>query len=226
MFVDRSVMVRVDEVDRQRAKRNPCWQQLYANGRLACDRGRSCRRSEKAGCTANSFSPSSKSPPGRNNETIGLRAMRRDGRDCTHGHEGRWIARTWCKDGSHGLPASTFLGSRPISLLADQPVGEPNPRNGLTQILGTVEFSSSREVLVNRNTVNAEGCDAGEHAEQGFDGIGGVQSWAADRKRRYRFDRRVSSRDRPPAVGKAHKPVFIDGGKFDAGTDILFKKAY
>ncbi len=66
------------------ARTAPVWQQLYATDDWHVTEA-IVRRAEKAGCTAIFLTVDS--PPGRNNETL-LRAMRRDGRDCTQCHVG------------------------------------------------------------------------------------------------------------------------------------------
>src|ERR1700676_5219615 len=64
------------------ARNAPVWQQLYATDDWHVTEAIG-HRAEKAGCTAIFLTVDS--PPGRNNETL-LRAMRRDGRDCTQCH--------------------------------------------------------------------------------------------------------------------------------------------
>src|ERR1700738_2476227 len=66
------------------ARNAPLWQQLYATDDWHVTEA-VVRRAEKAGCTAIFLTVDS--PPGRNSETL-LRAMRRDGRDCTQCHVG------------------------------------------------------------------------------------------------------------------------------------------
>jgi 4-hydroxymandelate oxidase len=66
------------------ARNAPVWQQLYATDDWRVTEA-IVRRAEKAGCPAILLTVDS--PPGRNNETL-LRAMRRDGRECTQCHVG------------------------------------------------------------------------------------------------------------------------------------------
>src|SRR5216683_1769724 len=66
------------------ARNASLWQQLYATDDWHVTEA-IVRRAEKAGCTAIFLTVDS--PPGRNTETL-LRAMRRDGRDCTQCHVG------------------------------------------------------------------------------------------------------------------------------------------
>src|SRR5882762_11056062 len=82
MMISTGSSCSVEEVSA--ARNASLWQQLYATDDWHVTEA-IVRRAERAGCTVIFLTVDS--PPGRNSETL-LRAMRRDGRDCTQCHVG------------------------------------------------------------------------------------------------------------------------------------------
>ncbi len=178
------------------ARNGPVWQQLYATDDWHVTEAL-VRRAEKAGCTAIFLTVDS--PPGRNSETL-LRAMRRDGRDCTQCHVG----------GSHdmvrrapmfaGIDVSRVTGLSPTNLSG-------NYLERLRKLV-TVKF------LV-KGIVTAEDATQAMHA--GVDGI--VVSNHGGRQEETLRSTIECLPEIVAAVGR-RIPVFIDGG-IRRGTDIF-----
>jgi isopentenyl diphosphate isomerase/L-lactate dehydrogenase-like FMN-dependent dehydrogenase len=178
------------------ARNAPVWQQLYATDDWHVTEA-IVHRAEKAGCTAIFLTVDS--PPGRNSETL-LRAMRRDGRDCTQCHVG----------GSHDMwrKAPMFAGID-VSRVTQLP---PTSLSGnfLERLrkLVTVKF------LV-KGVVTAE--DATQAMQAGVDGI--VVSNHGGRQEETLRSTIECLPEIVAAVG-GHIPVLIDGG-IRRGTDIF-----
>src|SRR5258708_10198324 len=178
------------------ARNAPVWQQLYATDDWRVTEA-IVRRAEKAGCTAILLTVDG--PPGRNSETL-LRAMRRDGRECTQCHVG----------GSHDMwrKAPMFVGvdvSRVTQLLPTTLSGDYLER---LRKLVTVKF------LV-KGVVTAEDATQAFHA--GVDGI--VVSNHGGRQEETLRSTIECLPEIVAAVG-GRIPVFIDGG-IRRGTDIF-----
>ena len=178
------------------ARTAPVWQQLYATDDWHVTEA-IVRRAEKAGCTAILLTVDS--PPGRNSETL-LRAMGRDGRDCTQCHVG----------GSHDMwrKAPMFAGidvSRVTQLL-------PTTLSG--NYLERLRKLVSVKFLV-KGIVTAEDATQAFHA--GVDGI-----VVSNHGGRQEETLRSTSECLPEIVAAVDGriPVFIDGG-IRRGTDIF-----
>jgi isopentenyl diphosphate isomerase/L-lactate dehydrogenase-like FMN-dependent dehydrogenase len=171
------------------------WQQLYATDDWHVTEA-IVRRAEKAGCTAIFLTVDS--PPGRNSETL-LRAMRRDGRDCTQCHVG----------GSHDMVrrAPMFAGIDVSRVTALSPSLSVNYLERLRKLV-TVKF------LV-KGIVTAEDATQAMHA--GVDGI--VVSNHGGRQEETLRSTIECLPEIVAAVGR-RIPVFIDGG-IRRGTDIF-----
>jgi 4-hydroxymandelate oxidase len=177
------------------ARNAPVWQQLYATDDWHVTEAL-VRRAEKAGCTAIFLTVDS--PPGRNSETL-LRAMRRDGRDCTQCHV----------DGSHDMVrrAPMFAGIDVSRVTALSPNLSGNYLERLRKLV-TVKF------LV-KGIVTAEDATQAMHA--GVDGI--VVSNHGGRQEETLRSTIECLPEIVTAVG-GRIPVFIDGG-IRRGTDIF-----
>jgi 4-hydroxymandelate oxidase len=177
------------------ARNAPVWQQLYATDDWHVTEAL-VRRAEKAGCTAIFLTVDS--PPGRNSETL-LRAMRRDGRDCTQCHVG----------GSHDMVrrAPMFAGIDVSRVTALSPNLSGNYLERLRKLV-TVKF------LV-KGIVTAEDATQAMHA--GVDGI--VVSNHGGRQEETLRSTIECLPEIVTAVG-GRIPVFIDGG-IRRGTDIF-----
>jgi isopentenyl diphosphate isomerase/L-lactate dehydrogenase-like FMN-dependent dehydrogenase len=177
------------------ARNAPVWQQLYATDDWHVTEA-IVRRAEKAGCTAIFLTVDS--PPGRNSETL-LRAMRRDGRDCTQCHVG----------GSHDMVrrAPMFAGIDVSRVTALSPSLSVNYLERLRKLV-TVKF------LV-KGIVTAEDATQAMHA--GVDGI--VVSNHGGRQEETLRSTIECLPEIVAAVGR-RIPVFIDGG-IRRGTDIF-----
>jgi 4-hydroxymandelate oxidase len=177
------------------ARNGPVWQQLYATDDWHVTEAL-VRRAEKAGCTAIFLTVDS--PPGRNSETL-LRAMRRDGRDCTQCHVG----------GSHDMVrrAPMFAGIDVSRVTALSPNLSGNYLERLRKLV-TVKF------LV-KGIVTAEDATQAMHA--GVDGI--VVSNHGGRQEETLRSTIECLPEIVTAVG-GRIPVFIDGG-IRRGTDIF-----
>jgi 4-hydroxymandelate oxidase len=178
------------------ARNGPMWQQLYATDDWHVTEA-VVRRSEKAGCTAIFLTVDS--PPGRNSETL-LRAMRRDGRDCTQCHVG----------GSHDLVrrAPMFTGIDVSRVTALSPTTLSGHYLERLRKLVTVKF------LV-KGIVTAE--DATQALHAGVDGI-----VVSNHGGRQEETLRSTIECLPEIVAAVDRriPVFIDGG-IRRGTDIF-----
>jgi isopentenyl diphosphate isomerase/L-lactate dehydrogenase-like FMN-dependent dehydrogenase len=178
------------------ARKAPLWQQLYATDDWRVTEA-IVRRAEKAGCTAILLTVDS--PPGRNSETL-LRAVRRDGRDCTQCHVG----------GAHDMwrRAPMFAGvdvSR-VTQLA--------PLNLSVSFLERLRKLVTVKFLV-KGVVTAEDATQAFHA--GVDGIV-VSNHGGRQEETLR-----STIECLPEIVTAvdgRIPVFIDGG-IRRGTDIF-----
>ena len=178
------------------ARNAPVWQQLYATDDWHVTEA-IVRRAEKAGCTAIFLTVDT--PPGRNSETL-LRAMRRDGRDCTQCHAG----------GSHdmwrkapmfaGIDVSRITQLSPLSLSGDY----------LERLRKLVTVK-----LLVKGIVTAE--DATQAMRAGVDGI--VVSNHGGRQEETLRSTIECLPEIVAAVG-GRIPVFIDGG-IRRGTDIF-----
>jgi isopentenyl diphosphate isomerase/L-lactate dehydrogenase-like FMN-dependent dehydrogenase len=155
------------------------------------------RRAEKAGCTAIFLTVDS--PPGRNNETL-IRAMRRDGRDCTQCHVG----------GTHDLwrKAPMFAG------IDVSQVTQLSPTNLSVSYLERLRKLVSVKFFV-KGIVTAE--DAIQALQAGVDGI-----VVSNHGGRNEETLRSTIECLPEIVAAVDKrmPVFIDGG-IRRGTDIF-----
>jgi 4-hydroxymandelate oxidase len=178
------------------ARNAPVWQQLYATDDPHVTEA-IVRRAEKAGCTAIFLTVDS--PPGRNSETL-LRAMRRDGRDCTQCHVG----------GSHDMwrKAPMFAGID-VSRVTQLP---PTSLSG--DYLERLRKLVSVKFLV-KGVVTAEDATLAMHA--GVDGI--VVSNHGGRQEETLRSTIECLPEIVAAVG-GRIPVFIDGG-IRRGTDIF-----
>jgi 4-hydroxymandelate oxidase len=178
------------------ARNGPMWQQLYATDDWHVTEA-VVRRAEKAGCTAIFLTVDS--PPGRNSETL-LRAMRRDGRDCTQCHVG----------GSHDLVrrAPMFAGIDVSRVTALSPTTLSGHYLERLRKLVTVKF------LV-KGIVTAE--DATQALHAGVDGI-----VVSNHGGRQEETLRSTIECLPEIVAAVDRriPVFIDGG-IRRGTDIF-----
>jgi 4-hydroxymandelate oxidase len=177
------------------ARKAPVWQQLYATDDWHVTEAL-VRRAEKAGCTAIFLTVDS--PPGRNNETL-LRAMRRDGRNCTQCHVG----------GTHDMwrKAPMFAGIDVSQITQLSPNLSVNYLERLRKLV-TVKF------LV-KGIVTAEDATQAMHA--GVDGV--VVSNHGGRNEETLRSTVECLPEIVAAVGK-RIPVFIDGG-IRRGTDIF-----
>jgi isopentenyl diphosphate isomerase/L-lactate dehydrogenase-like FMN-dependent dehydrogenase len=177
------------------ARKAPVWQQLYATDDWHVTEAL-VRRAEKAGCTAIFLTVDS--PPGRNNETL-LRAMRRDGRNCTQCHVG----------GTHDMwrKAPMFAGIDVSQVMQLSPNLSANYLERLRKLV-TVKF------LV-KGIVTAEDATQAMHA--GVDGV--VVSNHGGRNEETLRSTVECLPEIVAAVGK-RIPVFIDGG-IRRGTDIF-----
>ncbi len=178
------------------ARNAPVWQQLYATDDWRVTEA-IVRRAEKAGCTAILLTVDG--PPGRNSETL-LRAMRRDGRECTQCHVG----------GSHDMwrKAPMFVGvdvSRVTQLLPTTLSGDYLER---LRKLVTVKF------LV-KGVVTAEDATQAFHA--GVDGIV-VSNHGGRQEETLRST--IECLPEIVAAVDGRIPVLIDGG-IRRGTDIF-----
>jgi 4-hydroxymandelate oxidase len=178
------------------ARAAPVWQQLYATDDWHVTEA-IVRRAEKAGCTAIFLTVDS--PPGRNNETL-LRAMRRDGRDCTQCHVG----------GSHDMwrKAPMFAGIDVSRVTQLSPTSLSGNFLERLRKLVTVKF------LV-KGVVTAE--DATQAMQAGVDGI--VVSNHGGRQEETLRSTIECLPEIVAAVG-GRLPVLIDGG-IRRGTDIF-----
>ena len=178
------------------ARTAPLWQQLYATDDWHVTEA-IVRRAEKAGCTAIFLTVDS--PPGRNSETL-LRAMRRDGRDCTQCHVG----------GSHDMwrKAPMFAGID-VSRVTQLP-----PTNLSVDFLERLRKLVTVKFLV-KGVVTAE--DATQAMRAGVDGI--VVSNHGGRQEETLRSTIECLPEIVTAVG-GRIPVFIDGG-IRRGTDIF-----
>jgi len=178
------------------ARAAPVWQQLYATDDWHVTEA-IVRRAEKAGCTAIFLTVDS--PPGRNNETL-LRAMRRDGRDCTQCHVG----------GSHDMwrKAPMFAGIDVSRVTQLSPTSLSGNFLERLRKLVTVKF------LV-KGVVTAE--DATQAMQAGVDGI--VVSNHGGRQEETLRSTIECLPEIVAAVG-GRIPVLIDGG-IRRGTDIF-----
>jgi 4-hydroxymandelate oxidase len=178
------------------ARTAPVWQQLYATDDWHVTEA-IVRRAEKAGCTAIFLTVDS--PPGRNSETF-LRAMRRDGRDCTQCHVG----------GSHDMwrKAPMFAGVD-VSRVTQLP-----PNNLSVNFLERLRKLITVKFLV-KGVVTAE--DATQAMQAGVDGI--VVSNHGGRQEETLRSTIECLPEIVTAVG-GRIPVFIDGG-IRRGTDIF-----
>ena len=178
------------------ARAAPVWQQLYATDDWHVTEA-IVRRAEKAGCTAIFLTVDS--PPGRNNETL-LRAMRRDGRDCTQCHVG----------GSHDMwrKAPMFAGIDVSRVTQLSPTSLSGNLLERLRKLVTVKF------LV-KGVVTAE--DATQAMQAGVDGI--VVSNHGGRQEETLRSTIECLPEIVAAVG-GRIPVLIDGG-IRRGTDIF-----
>jgi 4-hydroxymandelate oxidase len=183
----------VDEVIA--ARKAPVWQQLYATDDWHVTEAL-VRRAENAGCSAIFLTVDS--PPGRNNETL-LRAMRRDGRNCTQCHVG----------GTHDMwrKAPMFAGIDVSQVTQLSPNLSGNYLERLRKLV-TVKF------LV-KGVVTAEDATQAMHA--GVDGV--VVSNHGGRNEETLRSTVECLPEIVAAVGK-RIPVFIDGG-IRRGTDIF-----
>jgi 4-hydroxymandelate oxidase len=177
------------------ARKAPVWEQLYATDDWHVTEAL-VRRAEKAGCTAIFLTVDS--PPGRNNETL-LRAMRRDGRNCTQCHVG----------GTHDMwrKAPMFAGIDVSQVTQLSPNLSVNYLERLRKLV-TVKF------LV-KGIVTAEDATLAMHA--GVDGV--VVSNHGGRNEETLRSTVECLPEIVAAVGK-RIPVFIDGG-IRRGTDIF-----
>ena len=178
------------------ARRAPVWQQLYATDDWHVTEA-IVRRAEKAGCTAIFLTVDS--PPGRNNETL-LRAMRRDGRDCTQCHVG----------GSHDMwrKAPMFAG------IDVSRVTQLSPTSLSGNFLERLRKLVTVKLLV-KGVVTAE--DATQAMQAGVDGI--VVSNHGGRQEETLRSTIECLPEIVAAVG-GRIPVLIDGG-IRRGTDIF-----
>jgi 4-hydroxymandelate oxidase len=178
------------------ARNAPIWQQLYATDDWHVTEA-IVRRAEKAGCTAIFLTVDS--PPGRNNETL-IRAMRRDGRDCTQCHVG----------GTHDLwrKAPMFAG------IDVSQVTQLSPTNLSVSYLERLRKLVSVKFFV-KGIVTAE--DAIQALQAGVDGI-----VVSNHGGRNEETLRSTIECLPEIVAAVDKrmPVFIDGG-IRRGTDIF-----
>jgi len=178
------------------ARNAPVWQQLYATDDWHVTEA-IVRRAEKAGCTAIFLTVDS--PPGRNSETF-LRAMRRDGRDCTQCHVGG-LHDMWRKAPMFaGIDVSRVTQVSPTSLAGDY--------------LRRLRKLVSVKFLV-KGVVTAE--DATLAMRAGVDGI--VVSNHGGRQEETLRSTIECLPEIVAAVG-GRIPVFIDGG-IRRGTDIF-----
>jgi (S)-2-hydroxy-acid oxidase len=178
------------------ARNASVWQQLYATDDWHVTEA-IVRRAEKAGCTAIFLTVDS--PPGRNSETF-LRAMRRDGRDCTQCHVG----------GSHDMwrKAPMFAG------IDVSRITQLSPTNLSVNFLERVRKLVTVKFLV-KGIVTAE--DATQAMQAGVDGI--VVSNHGGRQEETLRSTIECLPEIVAAVG-GRIPVFIDGG-IRRGTDIF-----
>ena len=178
------------------ARTAPLWQQLYATDDWHVTEA-IVRRAEKAGCTAIFLTVDA--PPGRNSETL-LRAMRRDGRDCTQCHVG----------GSHDMVrrAPMFAG------IDVSRVTQLSPTSLSGDYLERLRKLVSVKLLV-KGVVTAEDATLAMHA--GVDGI--VVSNHGGRQEETLRSTIECLPEIVAAVG-GRIPVFIDGG-IRRGTDIF-----
>jgi (S)-2-hydroxy-acid oxidase len=178
------------------ARNASVWQQLYATDDWHVTEA-IVRRAEKAGCTAIFLTVDS--PPGRNSETL-LRAMRRDGRDCTQCHVG----------GSHDMwrKAPMFAG------IDVSRITQLSPTNLSVNFLERVRKLVTVKFLV-KGIVTAE--DATQAMQAGVDGI--VVSNHGGRQEETLRSTIECLPEIVAAVG-GRIPVFIDGG-IRRGTDIF-----
>jgi (S)-2-hydroxy-acid oxidase len=178
------------------ARNAPVWQQLYATDDPHVTEA-IVRRAEKAGCPAIFLTVDS--PPGRNSETL-LRAMRRDGRDCTQCHVG----------GSHDMwrKAPMFAG------IDVSRVTQLSPTSLSGNYLEHLRKLVSVKLLV-KGVVTAEDATLAMHA--GVDGI-----VVSNHGGRQEETLRSTIECLPEIVAAAggRIPVFIDGG-IRRGTDIF-----
>ena len=178
------------------ARNAPVWQQLYATDDWRVTEA-IVRRAEKAGCTAILLTVDS--PPGRNSETL-LRAMRRDGRECTQCHVG----------GSHDMwrKAPMFAGvdvSR-VTQLA--------PLNLSVSFLERLRKLVTVKFLV-KGVVTAEDATLALHA--GVDGVV-VSNHGGRQEETLRST--IECLPEIVAAVDGRIPVLIDGG-IRRGTDIF-----
>lgn len=178
------------------ARNAPVWQQLYATDDWRVTEA-IVHRAEKAGCTAILLTVDSL--PGRNSETL-LRAMRRDGRDCTQCHVG----------GSHDMwrKAPMFAGidvSRVTQLLPTTLSG-----NYLERLRKLVTVK-----LLVKGVVTAE--DATQALHAGVDGIV-VSNHGGRQEETLRST--IECLPEIVAAVDGRIPVLIDGG-IRRGTDIF-----
>jgi (S)-2-hydroxy-acid oxidase len=178
------------------ARNASVWQQLYATDDWHVTEA-IVRRAEKAGCTAIFLTVDS--PPGRNSETF-LRAMRRDGRDCTQCHVG----------GSHDMwrKAPMFAG------IDVSRITQLSPTNLSVNFLERVRKLVTVKFLV-KGIVTAE--DATQAMQAGVDGI--VVSNHGGRQEETLRSTIECLPEIVAAVG-GRIPVFVDGG-IRRGTDIF-----
>ncbi len=178
------------------ARNASLWQQLYATDDWHVTEA-IVRRAEKAGCTAIFLTVDS--PPGRNTETL-LRAMRRDGRDCTQCHVG----------GSHDMwrKAPMFAGID-VSRVTQLP-----PTSLAGNFLERLRKLVTVKLLV-KGIVTAE--DATQAMRAGVDGI--VVSNHGGRQEETLRSTIECLPEIVAAVG-GRIPVLIDGG-IRRGTDIF-----
>ncbi len=178
------------------ARNASVWQQLYATDDPHVTEA-IVRRAEKAGCPAIFLTVDS--PPGRNSETL-LRAMRRDGRDCTQCHVG----------GSHDMVrrAPMFAG------IDVSRVTQLSPTSLSGDYLERLRKLVSVKLLV-KGVVTAEDATLAMHA--GVDGI--VVSNHGGRQEETLRSTIECLPEIVAAVG-GRIPVFIDGG-IRRGTDIF-----
>jgi isopentenyl diphosphate isomerase/L-lactate dehydrogenase-like FMN-dependent dehydrogenase len=178
------------------ARKAPLWHQLYATDDWHVTEA-IVRRAEKAGCTAILLTVDS--PPGRNSETL-LRAVRRDGRDCTQCHVG----------GAHDMwRRAPMLAGVDVSR-----VTQLAPLNLSVSFLERLRKLVTVKFLV-KGVVTAE--DATQALHAGVDGI--VVSNHGGRQEETLRSTIECLPEIVAAVG-GRIPVLIDGG-IRRGTDIF-----
>ena len=178
------------------ARNAPVWQQLYTTDDWQVTEA-IVRRAERAGCTAIFLTVDS--PPGRNSETL-LRAMRRDGRDCTQCHVGG-LHDMWRKAPMFaGIDVSRVTQLQPTTLAG----------NFLERLRKLVTVK-----LLVKGIVTAE--DATQAMRAGVDGI--VVSNHGGRQEETLRSTIECLPEIAAAVG-GRIPVLIDGG-IRRGTDIF-----